>query len=40
VKATITKTGAVSNVRWVSGNDLFSDSAITAVKQWRHKPPP
>jgi TonB family protein len=38
VKATITKTGTVRNVLWVSGNDLFRDSAITAVKQWRYKP--
>lgn len=38
VKATITKTGAVSSVLWVSGNALFRDSAITAVKQWRYKP--
>ncbi len=38
VKATITKTGAVKNVLWVSGNHLFRGSAITAVKQWRYKP--
>jgi len=38
LKATITKTGAVSKVLWMSGNNLFRDSAIAAVKQWRYKP--
>jgi protein TonB len=38
VRATIDKTGAVSNVLWVSGNDLFRESAIAAVKQWRYEP--
>jgi TonB family protein len=38
VKATITKAGMVGDVRWVSGNDLFRDATLTAVKQWRYKP--
>ncbi len=38
VKATITKAGTVGDVRWVSGNDLFRDATITAVRQWRYKP--
>jgi TonB family protein len=38
LKATITKTGKVGEVQWVSGNDLFRDTAITAVRQWRFKP--
>jgi len=38
VKATITTTGEVRSVLWVSGNEVFRDSAITAVKQWRYKP--
>jgi len=38
VKATITKSGTVSGIQWVSGNNLFRDSAITALKQWRYKP--
>jgi protein TonB len=38
VKATITRNGTVGNVRWVSGNDLFRDATVTAVKQWRYKP--
>ena len=38
VKATITKAGAVGNVKWVSGNDLFRDTTVAAVKQWRYKP--
>jgi TonB family protein len=38
LKATITKAGQVGEVKWVSGNDLFRDTAIAAVKQWRFKP--
>ena len=38
MKATITKTGAVASVQWVSGNELFRDTTIAAVKQWRYKP--
>ncbi len=38
VKATITKAGTVGNVKWVSGNDLFRDTTVAAVKQWRYKP--
>lgn len=38
VKASITKAGTVGNVRWVSGNNLFRDATVTAVKQWRYKP--
>jgi protein TonB len=38
LKATITKTGTVGEVKWVSGSDLFRDAAITAVKQWHFKP--
>ncbi|HYN15768.1 MAG TPA: TonB family protein [Terriglobales bacterium] len=37
VKATITRSGTVGGIQWVSGNDLFRESAITAVKQWRYK---
>ncbi len=38
LKATITKAGTVGNLKWVSGNDLFRDTTIAAVKQWRYKP--
>jgi TonB family protein len=38
VKATITKSGSVSGVQWVSGNELFRDSALAAVKQWHCQP--
>lgn len=38
LKATITKTGAVRDIDWVSGNELFRNSAIAAVRQWRYKP--
>jgi len=38
LKATITKAGAVRNVDWVSGNELFRNSAIAAVRQWHYKP--
>jgi len=38
MKATITKTGTVGSVRWVSGNDMFRDTTVAAVKQWRYKP--
>jgi outer membrane biosynthesis protein TonB/putative methionine-R-sulfoxide reductase with GAF domain len=38
VKATITKFGIVGNIRWVSGNELFRDSTLNALKQWRYRP--
>jgi TonB family protein len=38
VKATITKAGIVGNVQWVGGNELFRDTTLAAVKQWRYKP--
>ena len=38
VKATITKSGSVGGVQWVSGNELFRDSVIAALKQWRYQP--
>jgi len=38
MKATITKAGTVGSVQWVSGNDMFRDTTVAAVKQWRYKP--
>ena len=38
LKATITKTGSVGNLEWVSGNEMFRPGALAAVKQWRYKP--
>ena len=38
MKATITKAGTVSSVQWVSGNAMFRDTTVAAVKQWRYKP--
>lgn len=38
MKATITKAGTVRSVRWVSGNEMFRDTTLAAVKQWRYKP--
>jgi TonB family protein len=38
LKATIGKTGNVGSVEWVSGSDMFRNSAVAAVKQWRYKP--
>ena len=38
MKATISKSGAVSSLQWVSGNEIFRDTTIAAVRQWRYKP--
>ena len=38
VRASISKTGTVSNVQWVSGNEIFRYAIVTAVKQWRYTP--
>ena len=38
VKATITKSGSVGGVQWVSGNEMFRDSVLAALKQWRYQP--
>ena len=38
VKATVTTTGTVADVQWVSGSEMFRDSVVAAVKQWRYQP--
>lgn len=38
MKASISKTGAVTSVQWLSGNEMFRDTTVAAVKQWRYKP--
>ncbi|HYA95630.1 MAG TPA: TonB family protein [Terriglobales bacterium] len=38
MKATITRTGTVGSLQWLSGNEIFRDTTIAAVKQWRYKP--
>jgi len=36
--AVISKTGAIENLRLLSGHPLLVPSAIQAVSQWRYKP--
>ena len=38
IQATITKSGAVENLRAVSGPAMLRQSALDAVKTWRYKP--
>jgi len=38
LEATISKDGAIENLRAVSGHPLLIPAAIDAVKQWRYKP--
>ncbi|HYX70258.1 MAG TPA: TonB family protein, partial [Terriglobales bacterium] len=38
LSAKVSPQGRVTEVNWVSGNALFRDSAMTAVRQWRYKP--
>ena len=38
VKATVTKKGTVADVQWESGSEIFRDSVVAAVKQWRYQP--
>jgi protein TonB len=36
--ATVSKTGAITAVKVVSGEQLLSKAAVDAVKQWKYKP--
>ena len=38
MKATVTKKGTVADVQWESGSEIFRDSVVAAVKQWRYQP--
>ena len=38
LKAVITKDGWVKDLQYVSGPDVFLDSAMKAVKKWRYEP--
>ena len=38
LNATIGKDGTVTDVKLVSGKQIFVDSAMTAVRQWKYKP--
>jgi periplasmic protein TonB len=38
LQATISKTGAIENLRVVSGPPLLQQAAIDAVKQWQYRP--
>jgi protein TonB len=38
LQATISKQGAIQDLRVISGHQLLNEAAIEAVKQWRYKP--
>jgi protein TonB len=38
LKATVDKTGKISNVIVLSGNPLLTSAAVDAVKRWRYQP--
>lgn len=38
LEATISKDGAIENLRTISGHPMLVPAAINAVKQWRYKP--
>jgi periplasmic protein TonB len=38
LEATISKQGAIENLRLLSGHPMLAPSAIDAVRQWRYKP--
>ena len=38
VSAKVSAQGKVTDVAWISGNDFFKGSALSAVRQWRYKP--
>jgi periplasmic protein TonB len=38
LQATISKTGAIENLRAVSGHPILIQAAMDAVKQWKYKP--
>jgi protein TonB len=38
LNATIGKDGAVTDLKLVRGKQIFVDSAMTAVRQWKYKP--
>jgi protein TonB len=38
LQATISKTGAIENLRVISGPPLLQDAAMDAVKTWRYRP--
>ena len=38
IKAYITKTGSIENLRAVSGHPILIQSAMDAVRQWKYKP--
>ena len=38
LQATISKDGAIKNVRVIAGNSQLSRAAVDAVKQWKYKP--
>jgi periplasmic protein TonB len=38
LQATISKSGAIENLRVVSGPPLLQQAAIDAVKQWQYRP--
>jgi protein TonB len=38
IQATISKAGAIENLRAVSGPTMLRQPAIDAVKTWRYKP--
>jgi protein TonB len=37
-EARISKTGAIEDLRIISGHSLFKQSVLDAVKQWRYRP--
>src|SRR5262249_13118104 len=38
LQATISKTGAIENLRGVSGHPILIQAALDAVRQWKYKP--
>ncbi len=38
LQATISKTGAIENLRAISGHPILQQAALETVKQWRYKP--
>ena len=36
--ATITKSGAISNLHVISGPGMLRDAAVSAVRTWRYRP--
>jgi protein TonB len=38
LQATVSKTGVLENLHFVSGHPILAQAAMDAVKQWQYKP--